>query len=194
MVTNYADHRGFITVGPVDGAVQNIISGNATFTHAPSMPGKYEAYQSTGSQTLSGSAVHWIIQCNGSAARANGGQNLWSTSSHKFTPTVAGKVYMMRVDFILSASSGTPFFHMDLEYGGRIPTGSASHHSSASIQRQSVETAVVKGQAFDHSHFHANFLFFSDADMLVSGVQLYGAVDTAQSVTLKSASIMIAEH
>lgn len=194
MVTNKSDYRGFITEGPVDGNVSTVISGTTVFTHAPIMPGRYEAYQSTGSQSISGSAVHYIIRCDGSAATANNGLRLWNTSSHKFTPTEINRVYILRFDCILSASSGSPFFHMDFEYSGKIATGSASHHSSASLQRQSVETAVVKGTSYDHSHFHANFLFFSDADMLVSGAQLYGAIDGNQTVTLKSASMMIFEH
>lgn len=158
------------------------------------MPGKYETYQATGSQVFTGDAVHSVVRINGGFAAVQNGMSMWNTASHTFMPTHLGRVYRMRVDGILSASAGTPFFHMDLEYGGRIATGSASHHSSASIQRQSVETAVVKGSSYDHSHFHANFLFFSDADMMVSGAQLYGAIDGAQNVTFKSASLMIAEN
>ncbi|MFA6049635.1 MAG: hypothetical protein WC761_00290 [Candidatus Paceibacterota bacterium] len=206
MVTNKSSFRGWTSEGPVDGTVATHISGATTFPNTvsfqntasfsvyPTFSTRYEAYQRTGSQSFSGDGVHSVVQIADGLSRVNNGLQLWNTSSYTLFPTVVGKVYFIRIDGILSSSTGNPYFHVDLEYAGGIPTGVASHHASASIHRQSVEVSVVRGVSYDHSHFHANFMIFSDTKMLVSGVQFYGAIDTAQTVTLKSASIMITEH
>jgi hypothetical protein len=213
MITNRINSKGFVTEGLNDGTATTIISGaqfigNVTFAGDITVAGsasiaspisgtnlaKYEAYQATGSQAFSGDAVHSVVRMNGGLQNIQHGLHLWNTASHIFRPTEVGRVYFMRLDGILSASAGSPYLHIDFELSGGISTVGASHHSSASLHRQSVEVAVVKAAGTDHSHFHATFMCFSDQMMITSGAQFYGAIDTAQIVSFKSCSLMIHEH
>ena len=219
MVTNKSDARGFITIGPVDGTVATILNettldgfttlnGDVLFTGSASFinpisasfinpitaPAKYEVYQSGGSQIFNGDDIHYLFRIDGGISSINEGLHLWNTSSYTFRPTQLGKVYTFRVDGVLSASAGNPFFHLDFAYTGELLVGSSSANREISLQRQSFEVAVVKGTGLDHSHFHATFLCFSDARMIASGAQFYGAIDTDKDVTFKSCSMMIFEH
>lgn len=213
MITNRINSKGFITEGLNDGTATTIISGaqfigNVTFDSNVTIIGsasisspisgnllsKYEAYQATGSQAFTGDSIHSVIRINAGLQNIQHGLHLWNTGTHIFQPSEIGRVYIMRLDGILSASSGTPVFHADFELSGVISTNGASHHGSASVHRQSVEVEAVRGVNFDHSHFHATFMCFSDAAMVSSGAQFYGAIDTAQIVTFKSCSLMIHEH
>jgi hypothetical protein len=213
MITNRINSKGFISEGLSDGTVTTIISGaqfigNVTFAGDITVAGsasiaspisgtnlaKYEAYQATGSQAFSGDSQHSVLRINAGFQNVQHGIKYWNTSSHVFRPTEVGRVYVIRLDGILSASAGSPYFHVDFELSGGISTASPAHHSSASLHRQSVETAVVKAAGADHSHFHAIFMCFSDVTMVASGAQFYGTIDTAQTVTFKSSSMMIHEY
>jgi hypothetical protein len=153
---------------------------------------KYELFESTGSQTISGSLVHHVLRINGASNVIRNGLQIWNTSSHKFQPTEAGKQYAMRLDGIMSCSSGQPTFHIDFEVSGNIPIGVAgASHAAHSINRQTLD--IDLRSSFDHSHFHGCYLILTDASMVASGAQFYGAT-TSQEITFTSATLFISER
>jgi len=190
MVTNIIDHRGLVTTGPYNGSVTStVISGSTvSIENFAGVPG-VEIYQCTGTQDFTGDAVHNIVRFNGDLATVRKGINFWNPVTHIFQPTKTNQVYSFRVSGILSASSGAPVFHLDIELSGGIATGIASHHEEASINRQSHDFDVVKGSSFDHSHFSFCGFILANEDVVVSGVQFYGAMDGNQTVTLQSCSL-----
>ena len=100
----------------------------------------------------------------------------------------------MRLDGVLSSSSGNPIFHVDFERRGLIQTGSThGSHVNASVNRQSLDFDVVRG-ALGHSHFHMVFLIVADADLYTSGGQFYCSTDGAQAITFSSATLFIEER
>ena len=102
-------------------------------------------------------------------------------------------MFLVRVGGIASSSTGNPTVHIDFSTKGKIVTGSGEHHQNTALARQAFDFSVTRGVQYDHSHYNGMFLFFVSDEMAVSGAQMYISTDGGQTVTIKSASLMLTE-
>jgi len=190
MTTNRIDHKGFVTTGPITSTVvTTAVSGPLNVAGPISQLPRYELYRSAGAQAITGDGVHFIMSFSGSQVRTQNGLSLWDEASNIFRPTTAdiGKVFTFRVDAALSASNGSPNFHIDFEVSGTLDEGAYSIH------KQSVDVHVIRGGGYDHSHLHAIFILLVDSQVAASGVQMYGSIDGSHIVTVTSRTLFIKE-
>lgn len=194
MTTHRLDHRGFITEGPVDGTSTAVLDGHVTFSNAPTIPSKYQVLRDAGRKSYAGQNVHFAFTITGSNTNLHSGTAWCNTSSCTFYPSAVGKTYHMRIDGIVSSSSGNPIFHLDFEQSGLVATGSNQEfHNNYSINKQSHDFDVVRG-TLGHSHIHMDFLVLATQDLFVSGGQFFCSTDGNQIVTVASATLMIVEN
>jgi hypothetical protein len=194
MTTHKLDHRGFITTGPVDGTSIAVLDGHVSFSNPPTIPSKYQFIKDQASKTFTGTFVYFNFTFTGSNTYEDSGTSWYNTSSHVFFPASLGKVYSMRIDGIMSSSSGNPIFHMDFEQTGIITSGTTLDSSfQYSPNRQSHDFDVVRG-GLGHSHFHMTFLVLATQDLVTSGGQFYCATNGNQVVSFTSATLLIVEH
>lgn len=199
MTNNRIDEKGFWSTKGDGVTTSNLVltgtvSANvdANFTSLSRLA-KYEGYVATGSQAISGDGVHFIYRVNGLAQSASNQLSYWNNSQHylSFSAGDLGKVFLLRINGILSASSGNPTVHFDFKQKDGGDGG--IHADPDSLIRQSFDVRVVHSTGLDHSHFLNTFLFSVDETLVLSGAQIYVATDSNATVTLKSSSLFLSE-
>lgn len=137
-------------------------------------------------QTITTTASKIVIDGVGSTSTSaylpyeiRGVSELWDTLNNKITPIAIGDGYTLRIDFTITAKSGSPtelLFDLDIG-GGATPT--------INIVERTIETA--KSPPYNVS---IGFPFFALSTFNTNGGQLFLATDTG-TVTIEKRQISI---